>query len=69
MPACCSPFERVADQQFDSKKVASELKRYRNKGKRVTTRLLEDGIVKAGISDGTLLDISGLALDPSRSHC
>jgi hypothetical protein len=57
MSACCAPFEEVADQQFNRKKVAAELKRYREKGPEPTTRLLEQGIAEAGIVAGTLLDI------------
>lgn len=33
MPGCCcSPFDSAANQQFNQKKVAHELKRYREKG-------------------------------------
>ena len=53
MPGCCcSPFECAANQQFNQKKVAQELRRYRQKGPGPTTRLLVDGIVQsAPISD------------------
>jgi magnesium-protoporphyrin O-methyltransferase len=47
----------VADQQFNDKKAAEELKRYRTKGPRVTTRLLQQGLEQAGTLSGTLLDI------------
>jgi SAM-dependent methyltransferase len=57
MSSCCAPFEDVADQQFSRKKAAAELKRYREKGAGATTRLLEEGIVRAGALEGTLLDI------------
>jgi magnesium-protoporphyrin O-methyltransferase len=57
MPACCAPFEDAADQQFNRKKVAAELKRYRDKGPGPTTRLLEEGIAEAGHLAGTLLDV------------
>lgn len=57
MPACCSTFERAADQQFTEKKAAAELKRYRTKGPGPTTRLLQDGLAAAGGLNGTLLDI------------
>ena len=57
MSACCSAFECAADRQFNDKKAAEELKRYRLKGPRPTTRLLRDGLVHAGIMSGTLLDI------------
>jgi magnesium-protoporphyrin O-methyltransferase len=56
---CCSSFECAAGQQFDPAKVAQELKRYREKGPRPTTRMLVDGIVAAGVSSGDLLDIGG----------
>ena len=32
MPACCSTFERAAEQQFSEKNAIAELKRYRKKG-------------------------------------
>jgi magnesium-protoporphyrin O-methyltransferase len=57
MPTCCAPFESVADRQFSRKRAAAELKRYRRKGATATTRLLEDGIERAGALGGTLLDI------------
>ena len=57
MPACCSTFERAAEQQFNEKKAAGELKRYRAKGPGPTTRLLEEGIAYAGALNGTLLDV------------
>jgi SAM-dependent methyltransferase len=57
MPACCAPFEPVADQHFNRNKAAAELKRYHTKGPGPTTRLLEEAIVKAGAINGTLLDI------------
>ena len=56
MPACCSTFERAADQQFNEKNAIAELKRYRAKGPGSTTRLLQDGIARAGVLNGTLLD-------------
>ena len=58
MPGCCcSPFECAADQQFNQKKVAQELKRYRQKGPGPTTRLLMDQIVRCAAVSGTVLDI------------
>jgi magnesium-protoporphyrin O-methyltransferase len=57
MPACCTPFEPLADRQFDRAKVAEELKRYHDNGLGPTTRLLEEGIVQAGVLDGPVLDI------------
>jgi magnesium-protoporphyrin O-methyltransferase len=57
MPPCCASFEDVANQQFTRKKAAAELQRYREKGAAATTRLLEEGIARAGALEGTLLDI------------
>lgn len=57
MPACCSAFDRAADRQFNEKKAAEELKRYRARGPRATTRLLQEGLARAGTLSGTLLDI------------
>ena len=57
MPSCCSPFEDAANRQFDQKKVAQELERYRSKGPGATTRLLVDGIVQSGGLNGTVLDV------------
>ena len=57
MPACCATFERTAEQQFNGKKAAEELKRYQTKGPGPTTRLLQDAIAQAGALNGTLLDI------------
>ena len=57
MPACCSTFERAAEQQFNEKKAVHELKRYRTKGPGRTTRLLQEGIARTGALNGTLLDV------------
>lgn len=54
---CCGAFEETVDQQFTSKKAGQELKRYRRKGAGPTARLLIDGLVQAGIVDGSLLDV------------
>jgi magnesium-protoporphyrin O-methyltransferase len=54
---CCSPFESAANQQFNEKKVAQELKRYRDNGPGPTTRLLADGITQSGALSGTVLDV------------
>ena len=54
---CCSPFEGAANQQFNQKKVAQELRRYRQKGPGPTTRMLVDGIVQSATISGTVLDI------------
>jgi tRNA1(Val) A37 N6-methylase TrmN6 len=57
MAACCSAFECAADQQFNEKKATEELQRFRTKGPRPTTRLLQQGLEHAGALSGTLLDI------------
>jgi len=57
MPGCCSTFERAAEQQFNERKAAGELKRYRTKGPGPTTRLLQEGIARTGALNGTLLDV------------
>src|SRR5262245_24626359 len=57
MPGCCSPFEKAASQHFDQKKVAQELKGYREHGPAPTTRLLADGIARSGALNGTVLDV------------
>jgi hypothetical protein len=55
--ACCCDFTNVVDQQFTSKKAGQELRRYQRKGAGATTRLLIDGISRAGVANGSLLDI------------
>jgi magnesium-protoporphyrin O-methyltransferase len=55
--ACCCDFTETVDLQFTSKKAGQELQRYRRKGAGPTTRLLIDGISRAGVADGSLLDI------------
>ena len=57
MSACCSTFENAAGRQFNAKKVAVELARFRKKGPGPTTRLLEHGIAQTGLLDGFLLDV------------
>jgi len=58
MPSCCSgPFRTIAERQFTTQKASKELRRYRRKKLVVTTRLLRDGIVRAGLNTGTLLDV------------
>jgi len=55
--ACCGSFQDRVDQQFTPNKVDKELQRYRRKGGGPTTRLLLDGLVKAGLTKGALLDV------------
>lgn len=54
---CCSTFGCAAAAQFTPKKAAEELARYREKGPGVTTRFIRDGLIKAGVASGTLLDV------------
>jgi 16S rRNA G966 N2-methylase RsmD len=56
--SCCD-FERAADRQFTAAKAQSELQAYRKGRLNPTTRLLRDGVVGAGVHQGSLLDIGG----------
>src|SRR5688572_30528714 len=55
--ACCPGFACSVDAQFTPKKAAQELARYRKSGPGSTTTLLRDGLVKAGLTSGSLLDV------------
>jgi 2-polyprenyl-3-methyl-5-hydroxy-6-metoxy-1,4-benzoquinol methylase len=55
---CCG-FGDTADQHFNSEKVEQELRKYRRRGPGVTTRKLRDGLVAAGVTRGTVLDVGG----------
>jgi magnesium-protoporphyrin O-methyltransferase len=57
MACCCGDFVSTAEQQFTAKKAAAELQQYRRKGAGSTTRLLREGLAKAGLISGTVLDI------------
>jgi magnesium-protoporphyrin O-methyltransferase len=57
MACSCCAFDHTVDQQFTREKVAQELHRYRRKGLGPTARLLRDGLVAAGVTSGTLLDV------------
>jgi SAM-dependent methyltransferase len=59
MACSCCAFGGSAERQFDAEKVAKELLKYRRKGPGPTTRRLRDGLVSAGIRQGTLLDVGG----------
>jgi magnesium-protoporphyrin O-methyltransferase len=59
MPCSCCSFGDAAEQQFTSKKVAKELRGYRRNGAGPTTRLLRDGLARAGLATGALLDVGG----------
>jgi tRNA1(Val) A37 N6-methylase TrmN6 len=57
MSSCCESYKGIAAEQFNRKKATAELKRYRDRGPRPTTRLLADGIIDADPGEGTLLDV------------
>jgi 2-polyprenyl-3-methyl-5-hydroxy-6-metoxy-1,4-benzoquinol methylase len=59
MACSCCAFGDSAGRQFDAEKVANELSKYRRKGPGPTTWRLRDGLVSAGIRQGTLLDVGG----------
>lgn len=59
MLCSCCDFERAADGQFTATKAAKELQAYRKGRLGPTTRLLRDGVVQAGLNQGSLLDIGG----------
>src|SRR5258706_9644752 len=59
MACSCCAFPHAAEQQFTQQKAAAEMSRYRQKGPGPTTRLLRDGLAKAGLLEGTLLDVGG----------
>ena len=56
MSGCCSGFCTSVPRQFDAKVAAGDLKRYLRKGPNPTTRLLRDGVLRAG-GGQSLLDI------------
>jgi magnesium-protoporphyrin O-methyltransferase len=53
----CDDYQRAADRQFTPKKAAAELQAYRRGRIGSTTRLLRDGLIKAGLNQGSLLDV------------
>jgi magnesium-protoporphyrin O-methyltransferase len=59
MACSCCAFGHTADEHFNTDKVAKELATYRRKGPGPTTRRLRDGLVSAGLREGTVLDIGG----------
>jgi SAM-dependent methyltransferase len=59
MACSCGAFSDTADRQFTRQKAVAEMTRYRQKGPGPTTRLLRDGLARAGALQGTLLDIGG----------
>lgn len=59
MACSCCAFGNTADKHFNPDKVARELAQVRRKGPGPTTRRLRDGLVSAGLREGTLLDGGG----------
>lgn len=57
MSVCCSGFCAAAEHQFDARRAARDVRRYRKKGPDVTTRLLREGLEAAAPLQGTLLDV------------
>lgn len=57
MAFCCGTFQCAADRQFNRQKAEAELRSRRDSGPGVTTRLLQQGIVAAGMTTGSLIDI------------
>jgi tRNA1(Val) A37 N6-methylase TrmN6 len=53
---CCS-FENSVDQQFGEKNARRQLRRYHRRGVGGTASMLLEGLVKAGLTDGTVLDV------------
>ena len=59
MACSCCAFGNTADEHFNADKVAKELAQYRRKGPGPTTRRLRDGLMSAGLREGTVLDVGG----------
>ena len=59
MAGSCCAFGDTADEHFNADRVAKELAQYRRKGPGPTTRRLRDGLVSAGLREGTVLDVGG----------
>jgi len=59
MSCSCWSFGETADRHFTAEKVWKELLEYRRKGPGPTTRGLRDGLVSAGLMEGTVLDVGG----------
>ncbi|GAB4580792.1 MAG: hypothetical protein Fur0022_35340 [Anaerolineales bacterium] len=59
MNCCSNPQCRGIEQIFDDSIAAQELKTYKRKGVKKTTRLLIDTIKSLGVKDASLLDIGG----------
>ena len=57
MNCSCGDFGAAVQRQFTEQIAARDLESYRAKGPDATTRLIRDGLVRAGQVDGVLLDI------------
>jgi SAM-dependent methyltransferase len=54
---CCCSFDDTAGRHFNDRIATRDLARYRTQGPDPTTRLLRDGLARAGQINGSLLDI------------
>jgi predicted RNA methylase len=54
---CCQV--QAIDREFGRRTAERDLRRYRRRGPRKTTRLLIEALVKEGVAGRTLLDIGG----------
>ncbi len=59
MNCCSNPQCRGIEEVFDDSVALQELKEYKKKGLRKTTRLLVDAVKKLGVKEASLLDIGG----------
>lgn len=59
MNCCSNPQCRGIEEVFDDSVARQELKEYKNKGLRKTTRILLEAVQKLGVEEATLLDIGG----------
>lgn len=57
MPCCCSSVGAAAERQFSEKRATKDVVEYRAQGPGKTTRLILEGLAKAGATHGRLLDI------------
>src|SRR4029450_4653906 len=54
---CCCSFDDTAGRHFNDRIATRDLARYRTRGPDATTRLLREGLARAGQINGSLLDI------------
>ena len=57
MCGSCRDYGAAAERQFTEQIAARDLETFRAKGAGSTTRLLRDGLIRAGQVDGVVLDI------------